>query len=128
MSYHEYICPNCHNIEHRAGARFCWVCGHGFPLDDRPVTEDAILRRAIKHYGRVNQLHVAMEEMSELTKELCKDLRGKPYPDGITEEMADVQIMLDQLQIMYGNTEALREARVAKLDRLALQMTREENS
>ena len=31
-----YICPVCHNEEHLPGARFCMVCGTGFPLKEQP--------------------------------------------------------------------------------------------
>lgn len=27
-----YECPRCHNTEHPPGAKFCMVCGLGFPL------------------------------------------------------------------------------------------------
>lgn len=47
------------------------------------------------------QLIVAIEELSELQKELCKALRGKPNKEDIIEELADVLIMLDQLKIYF---------------------------
>lgn len=51
------------------------------------------------------QLIVALEELSELQKEICKDLRGKTNIDHITEELADVMIMTEQLKIYYGISE-----------------------
>ena len=47
------------------------------------------------------QLIVAIEELSELQKELCRALRGKPNKEDIIEELADVLIMLDQLKIYF---------------------------
>lgn len=47
------------------------------------------------------QLIVAIEELSELQKELCKALRGKPNKEDIIEELADVLIMLDQVKIYF---------------------------
>lgn len=29
----DYTCPVCHNTQHPPGAKFCTVCGTGFPLD-----------------------------------------------------------------------------------------------
>ena len=52
-------------------------------------------------YGADLQKQVAIEEMAELTKEICKDFRGKGNREHIIEEMADVCIMLDQLMIIY---------------------------
>lgn len=44
---------------------------------------------------------MAVEEMSELTKELCKQLRNKGDGMKIAEEIADVRIMNEQLIRMW---------------------------
>lgn len=59
------------------------------------------LKRIIETFGDSAQKVVAIEEMSELIKEICKDMRGKTNRDGMIEEIADVQIMLWQLRAMY---------------------------
>lgn len=85
--------------------------------------EKEILRKAVVYYGKTSQIQVAIEEMSELTKELCKDLRGEPDLEHIVEEMADVQIMLDQLRIIYDwKGWALWDARDYKLNILQRRM------
>lgn len=61
-----------------------------------------IFEKAIETYGADLQKQVAIEEMAELTKEICKDFRGKGNREHILEEIVDVSIMLEQLQIMYG--------------------------
>lgn len=61
------------------------------------------LSEAIVTFGEKTQLVVALEELSELQKEICKELRGDGNPDHIAEEMADVQIMIDELEIIFGN-------------------------
>lgn len=60
----------------------------------------AILNNAIQTYGIDAQLDMCVEEMSELTKEICKKKRGKNNRNQIAEEIADVEIMLEQLKIM----------------------------
>lgn len=60
-----------------------------------------IIKQMISKYGKL-QLVVAVEEMSELQKEICKDLRGKGNREHIIEEMADVQLVLDELKEYYG--------------------------
>lgn len=60
-----------------------------------------LMKEVIKHYGKTLQTFVAIEEMSELMKELSKDARGEQNRDKIIEELADVYIMLDQIQIMH---------------------------
>lgn len=59
-----------------------------------------VYKKLIKKYGD-KQLIVAIEELSELQKELCKALRGKPNKENIIEEFADVLIMLDQVKIYF---------------------------
>ena len=71
------------------------------------------LEKIIQKYGPQNQIDVAIEEMSELTKALIKYRRAKDSGGSadelgkrrgeIEEEIADVQIMLNQLQIIYRN-------------------------
>ena len=58
----------------------------------------------------------AIEEMSELQKELCKTLIGKENRDSLIEEIADVQIMLDQLKLIVSNIE-LKTIMQNKIDR-----------
>ena len=88
------ICPACHNADHRPGAKFCWVCGYGFPLS-RGRDEPYVLEKAIETFGPEHQQLVAIEEMSELQKELCKRYRGFENHEHIAEEIADVEIVLE---------------------------------
>lgn len=60
-----------------------------------------VYREALRMYGTENQIAVAIEEMSELTKELCKAKRNKGKLAAIAEEIADVTIMLEQLKLIY---------------------------
>ena len=57
-----------------------------------------ILQRAIATYGPDMQQAVAIEEMAELTKELCKNKRGQ-YK---FNQIADVEIMLNQLILIHN--------------------------
>ena len=78
-----------------------------------------VMLKAISAYGRKDQTIVAIEEMAELTKELVKRMRGNANTDAITEEIADVEIMLCQLKIMYDiKDDDLEKYKIMKLDRL----------
>lgn len=84
-----------------------------------------ILQRAIDTYGADNQCLKAVEEMSELTKALMKirfvKKAGVQYDiilDSIAEEMADVEIMLEQLHMIYQNDNKVNEYRQKKIERL----------
>lgn len=77
-----------------------------------------ILERAIETYGKDSQENVAIEEMSELTKEICKNKRGEDNRLRIAEEVADVQIMLEQLILIHNIGELVSLMKVKKLKRL----------
>lgn len=77
--------------------------------------EAAILEGAIQKFGIRPQVIVAIEELSELQKELTKWLRGKGKHESMMEEMADVSIMLNQLELIFGDP---TEEEIAKLERL----------
>ena len=63
--------------------------------------EIEIMRSAIRKNGKAIQTVVAIEEMSELQKELSKFIRGKGNRDNLIEEVADVLVMITQIQLMY---------------------------
>lgn len=82
------------------------------------MTKQQILQTAIDTYGSDAQMLMAIEEMSELTKAICKYFRSNDSraTESIIEEMADVKIMLAQLEIMFGSPTAVEKE---KLERLA---------
>ena len=62
---------------------------------------DGVFKRAIEVYGKDMQLTVAVEELSELIKEICKNKRGADNVENIIEELADCYIMMEQLEIIF---------------------------
>ena len=87
---------------------------------------ESIMRKAIDTYGVEAQCDVAVEEMAELTKAIVKIRRvADDYEktqaalDNLLEEIADVDIMIDQLKIMWGpkQVEEYRRKKLARLDR-----------
>lgn len=83
------------------------------------MTNQDIYRKAVEAYGAYTQTVVAVEELSELQKELCKAIRNGLEPDRnhLAEEMADVYIMLEQMEMLYRlDTIALWKA--SKTERL----------
>lgn len=56
---------------------------------------------ALDTFGPNMQLIVALEEMSELQKEICKALRGDLHPLHLAEEVADATIMLEQVRQIF---------------------------
>ena len=77
-----------------------------------------LCNRALRAWGAEMQSVVAAEELSELQKELCKSVRGENNADAIAEEIADVQIMLEQMMLLHDCRDAVDEWRRRKLERL----------
>ena len=85
--------------------------------------EMALYEKAVEKFGAKAQVIVAIEEMSELTKALTKWLRHLDFGQGdkeevlraIDEERADVSIMLNQLEVIFGGN---ADAECAKLEHL----------
>ena len=85
--------------------------------------EARILEAAINTFGNAAQVDMMIEEMSELTKALLKWRRAalidgdntEDKYNAVLEEMADVQIMLNQMALIFGDS---TEYEIAKLERL----------
>ena len=60
------------------------------------------LKKTIKVDGHKKKKIICMEEMSELIKEISKDLRGNLRRSCLIEEISDVYICLMMLRIMLG--------------------------
>ena len=77
-----------------------------------------IYEEAIDHHGADGQVVVAIEELSECAKELCKALRGRVNLEHLAEELADATIMLEQMRLVFSVNEAVKYWMDAKLARL----------
>ncbi len=80
-----------------------------------------IFNNAIKKWGKESQILVAVEEIGELLQSISKFNRGKITTDDILEEIADVEIMLNQLIIIYSchdSYNTILNKKFAKLKRL----------
>ena len=82
------------------------------------LSKTEIYRLALSTYGAQAQTMMVMEEMAELQKELCKHARGKENRAQIAEEIADVQIMLEQMELLHGCAGLVAGFKAQKLDRL----------
>lgn len=73
---------------------------------------------AVHMWGVEAQTKMAIEEMSELIKEICKIGRGKSDMEAFADEIADVTIMLEQLRLIYDLNDAVCEHMDMKVRRL----------
>ena len=83
-----------------------------------------LFREAVTQWGVDAQVALAIEEMAELTKELCK-LKRQDYSytaqsiQPLIKELADVLIMLDQIAYTFDiNTDIVYEDNLKHLAKL----------
>ena len=87
--------------------------------------EKTVFRAAIEEYGAYAQSLMLLEEMAELQKEVCKSYRGNDNTEQIAEEIADVEIMLAQIKMIYGVADEVARYRRDKVARLWKRLRRE---
>ena len=80
-----------------------------------------LYERAIGKWGELAQIVKAMEEMDELGAELARALLADEWDDHllshIKEELADVCIMTDQLQLIFGDVSDWEMHKLERLER-----------
>lgn len=82
---------------------------------------------ALVRFGKVNQLIVALEELSEVQKEICKVMRGQSNLDHLAEEIADATIMLEQVREIFSINDMVCEKMDEKIQRLDEKLRGEES-
>ena len=92
-------------------------------------SDRAVLKAAIDKYGQHNQLAQTQEECAELIQAISKLNRAedndhpgraaKAALNHLMEETADVQIMLDQIRIMFPSKayDTIRAQKIARLEK-----------
>lgn len=80
------------------------------------MSEFEILTAAIRTFGDKAQEGVAIEECSELIQAISHKHRGREH--NIPEEIADVEIMLEQLKIINNCREETAKIHEQKIKRL----------
>lgn len=69
------------------------------------MIDKKIIQKIVNTYNPTLQQVIAMEELSELQKEISKCIRDKGNKVALIEEMADVLIMIEQLKLIHNITE-----------------------
>ncbi len=63
------------------------------------------IKQIAEHFGKMVQTAKACEELAELICELTRDIITDDRRENIVEEMADVEIMLEQMKHFYNITD-----------------------
>ena len=83
-----------------------------------------ILLDALEHYGERAQVDMILEEMAELSKALLKLRRAQKFREpgqrllmeDVAEEIADVQIVLDQMKLLFPGWETWMQKKLQRLE------------
>lgn len=79
---------------------------------------EELTNELLEKKGFTNQTIIAIEELSELQKELCKALRDKLNINNLIEEIADVEIMLFQIKKIFNiKKEQIDCVKIKKIER-----------
>ena len=77
------------------------------------------LVKALEKFGSISELIITVEELSELQKEVTKQLRTEGKMENLVEEMADVYIVMEYLKLIFAiNDEDIKTEIAFKIDRL----------
>lgn len=79
---------------------------------------EKVYREAIEVNGSTVQQIVALEELSEAQKEICKLLRSQGSLDHLAEEVADATIVLEQVRLIHGINDQVNKKMDEKVERL----------
>ena len=90
--------------------------------------EKKILQRNIVTHGEAMEVDVAIEEMSELIKELIKNRRGWNNAVCIAEEISHVELMIQQLKLVFDCEKLAKKEKRKALKRIAASCERMERT
>lgn len=94
------------------------------------ITEQEAIENIAQYYGLKPQLDILQEECAELIQAASKFKRGNydeyTIPSSLIEELADVEIMLNQIEYLLGDDVRKEIGRVKK-DKIKRQLGRIED-
>ncbi len=87
-------------------------------LNDLLSNPDLIYKGAINKWGHHLQLDMLVEECAELIASVNRLRRGRTKDEAVIEELADVDILIGQMRLVFDQAE-IDEIKRKKLTRLA---------
>ena len=89
------------------------------------MNEYDIYQWAVTRFGAAHQINKAAEELGELIQALMRYRNGEPVIGNVCEEIADVEIMLEQLKVILGERyeKYLELKKAEKIGKLARYLT-----
>ena len=105
------------------GMAYCLAIVFSMDLIDRKQDNTSEVNKvAIEYYGEEMQENQCIEECAELIQAINKKHRGRAH--NIPEEIADVEICLEQLKIINSCADEVENYKTAKMKRLKARITK----
>jgi len=79
------------------------------------LTERGILLQTIRFFGEENQYRKFQEEACEASASVNRFLCGYGSEEDMLSELADIEIMIEQMRIMTGGWSVQRTAKLKRL-------------
>ena len=95
-----------------------------------PEFKNLVILKAVETYGDNSQINMAVEKMSELAEALMlikskrKDVNKQEVVHNLAEKIADVEIMLEQLKLIFNCFGLVEREKEYKINRLAERLER----
>jgi NTP pyrophosphatase (non-canonical NTP hydrolase) len=87
-----------------------------------------LYKKALKYWGLEAQMIMLFEETAELQQAISKIWRGKADKSDIASEMADVEIMIEQMCVAFDiDRKLINFKKEQKLERLGQMVSKCEN-
>ena len=67
--------------------------------------QKSVIENALDKWGSMSELVVTIEELSELQKEVTKQIRNEGTMENLVEDMADVYIVMEYLKMIFATTD-----------------------
>ena len=88
------------------------------------MEKEKLFQKALNNWGIDAQSLKLVEECSELINAICKHRLNRISFEDVAEEIADVEIMCEQLKYVFGE-QLIERIKQEKLDRLSLILEQE---
>ncbi len=82
------------------------------------MTEKELYEKAVLKWGTSSQLMMLYEEIGELMTAINKYYRERVAVNAIIEELADVEIMINQMKVIFGDTEKIKKIKLDKIKKM----------
>ncbi len=86
-----------------------------------------VYQETIDLWGRKANINQAIQEMAELTVELTNIPRRRTSKEQVALEMADVEIMIELLKVMFNNKELFEKMKEKQIKKLQSQIQLEKD-